>query len=194
MKAHSLLAVSAVAAWAGLVAAGFAAWDRYDRTPGAPGTAPPPGPPTGPGVTAYLHPHCPCSRATIAELAALARDRGPTPTVAFVLPPGTEPGWESGPALDAAARAGLAVRCDAGGAEARANGAATSGHVVARDAAGRVAFSGGVTPARGRTGECPGRAAVAAVLAGGEPLVPDAPVFGCPLFSPACEREGPCRP
>ncbi|WP_439631771.1 RedB protein [Gemmata sp.] len=193
MKSQTLFARSAVAAWAALVAAGFAAWDRYDRTPGAAGTAPPHG--RGPGVTAYLHPHCPCSRATVSELAALADGAGSgAVTVVFVLPPGTEPGWERGPALDAAGRLGLAVRCDAGGAEALADGAATSGHVVARDAAGRVAFAGGVTPARGRAGACPGRSAVAAVLAGGEPPVPDAPVFGCPLFSPACEREGPCRP
>jgi hypothetical protein len=172
--------------WLGCVGAGFAAWDRYDATPGPQGTAA-----AAPIATAkpwtltlYAHPHCPCTRAGLGELAELARFL-PAATeirVVFVLPRGVEAGWERTASWDAAAAIpGVAVVCDVGGAEAVRAGAATSGYAVLTDGSGRVAFRGGLTRGRGRVGESPGRRAILEVVAGGRE-VGEAPVFGCPLL------------
>jgi hypothetical protein len=165
--------------WLGGVAGGFAAWEAYDAKPGqqAGGAAPPAGPAWT--LTFYAHPHCPCTRAGLAELAELARDAPQLDvTVVFVRPAGAEPGWERSAAWDAVP--GAHVRCDAGGAEAARVGALTSGQAVLTDHTGRVAFRGGLTRGRGRVGESPGRRAVLAILRGEE--APDAaPVYGCPL-------------
>lgn len=165
--------------WLAGVAGGFVAWEVYDATPGpqAAGAAPPAGPAWA--LTFYAHPHCPCSRAGLAELAELARAAPDLDvTVVFVRPAGAEPGWERSAAWDAVP--GARVRCDADGAEAARAGAATSGHAVLTDPTGRVAFRGGLTRGRGRVGESPGRRAVLAILRG-EQVANAAPVYGCPL-------------
>jgi hypothetical protein len=189
-----------LAAWGGLIAGGFWLWERYDSTPGPDG--PPPGDRPASGsdyeVVMFVHPHCPCSRAGLAELAEATRRAGPNVgvRVAFVRPPGAGDGWERGELWDAAAALpGVRVGCDAGGAEARRAGATTAGHVVVYDAGGRVVFRGGVTRSRGHGGDSPGGRAVAAILAGREPETRRTPVFGCALFDGgACEnpagREG----
>lgn len=189
----------AIVFWAGLVAAGFFAWEAFDAAPGSIG---PIGAadrtPTGRGsLVVFLHPHCPCSRATLAELAALPR--GADVQVVFVRPGGTPADWEHGEALRMASELpGVAVRTEVGEDEAHRNGAATSGHAVARDAAGTVVFRGGITPGRGRRGDNPGVRAVAAVLRGEAPAVAEWPVFGCPLFAPGaapacCQNPNRCE-
>ncbi len=71
------------------------------------------------------------------------------------------------------------------GDEARRFGAATSGHVMLYDAAGRLHFSGGITPARGHEGDSLGRDAVIDLIeayrSAGRRC---SPVFGCPLATP----------
>lgn len=178
-----LVALVAVA-WLGAVGAGFAAWERYDATPGPRG----PDAPGAPGaarwtLTLYAHPHCPCTRAALGELAELARLLPPDAAVAvaFVRPVGVEPGWELTPSWDAAAAIpGVAVRCDVEGSDAARAGAATSGHAVLTDATGRVAFRGGLTRGRGRVGESAARRTILGVVAG-ESSGGNAPVYGCPL-------------
>jgi hypothetical protein len=144
-----------LAAWGGLIAGGFWLWERYDSTPGPDG--PPPGDRPASGsdyeVVMFVHPHCPCSRAGLAELAEATRRAGPNVgvRVAFVRPPGAGDGWERGELWDAAAALpGVRVGCDAGGAEARRAGATTAGHVVVYDAGGWC--SAGASPAPGATG------------------------------------------
>jgi hypothetical protein len=104
--------------------------------------------------------------------------------VVFVRPAGCPDGWERGGGWELAAGVpGAELACDTTGDEARRFGAETSGHAVLTDPAGAVVFRGGLTPARGRTGESPGRQAVLAwVNSGGG--AETAPVFGCPLFTP----------
>lgn len=178
--ARALPTVLLVGLWLAGVAGGFAAWEVYDATPGrqAAGVTPTAGPAWA--LTFYAHPHCPCTRAGLAELAELARAVPELDvTVVFVRPAGAEPGWEHSAAWDAVP--GARVRCDADGTEAARAGAATSGHAVLTDAAGRVAFRGGLTRGRGRVGESPGRRAVLAILRG-EETTGAAPVYGCPLM------------
>lgn len=177
-----------VAAWAALSCGGFALWEWSDASPGQVGGATESArPPAGADweVVAFVHPHCPCTRATLAELGKILQTAGPgvAARVVFVRPPGVPAGWERGESWEAARKLpGASVECDDGGAEARRRGATTSGWVVVSDAAGRVAFRGGI--AARRPGETPGRRAVADILAGTEPQVREAPVYGCPLFAP----------
>ena len=171
--------------WVGLVLCGFWRWERYDRTAGGVGRGTTHSDEVGRWqLTVFAHPHCPCSRATLRELDALARATPALATrVLFVRPPGGPGEWERGEAWDAATRIpGAEVSCDHDGISARTFGAKTSGHAVLTDPTGRVVFCGGLTRARGRTGASEGRNAVA-VWVGGGVGAEAAPVFGCPLFA-----------
>jgi hypothetical protein len=174
-------------AWFGAVLIGFGLWERYDTTPGGVGDPRASGAPPDARwrLAVFAHPRCPCTRATLCELSELAAAAPELAVrVSFVRPAGSPDGWERGELWDAAARLpGVAVGADADGVEARRMGAETSGQAVLIHPAGRVVFRGGLTPARGRTGASPGRAAVAAWLET-EVGPAAAPVYGCPLFTP----------
>jgi hypothetical protein len=124
-------------------------------------------------VMMFIHPECPCSRASLTELEALAtRARDAAITIVFSAPGGEM--WTRASRI-----AGAKLVADADGREARRFGAATSGHVVVyeRDL---LRFSGGITGSRGHAGFNGGRRAVEQILAGnaGEAA---RPVFGCAL-------------
>lgn len=183
------------ACWLGAVAGGFWLWDRYDATAGP--AASPTATTDARGswtVVMFVHPHCPCARASLTELGELLREApaGVEAAVVFVRPRGVPAGWERGDLWDAAGKLPVVVRLDEGGGEAKRAGAATSGHVVVFDRAGRPVFVGGITRARGRAGDNAGRKAVLAWLRG-EAGVVEVAVFGCPLFDHCPEREdGTC--
>ena len=170
-------------AWLATIAGGLWAWERYDTTAGfdRPSDA------AAPAcvqwqLTVFVHPHCPCTRATLAELAEVRRE---TPDlvirVVFVRPPGTADGWERGRLWDMArGLSGVELAAD-DGADARRLGAETSGIAVLAPPDGRVVFRGGLTRARGREGDSAGRRAVLAWVHDGAGAA-TAPVFGCPLF------------
>jgi hypothetical protein len=130
-----------------------------------------------------VHPHCPCARATLAELQRL-RVRWPNPVlVVFVKPANSPQGWERSSLWSlVASLPGFESFCDEAGAEAKRLGAATSGHLFAFDATGRQVFQGGITPARGHEGPSRGGTELEDALEG-RPIRRDAsPVYGCPLF------------
>lgn len=134
----------------------------------------------------FIHPHCPCSRATLANLErALAhcKDRLDV-TIWLVAPHGAAPSWAETD-LQAAARhiVGASVRVDRDGAEARRFGARTSGQAMLYGADGRLVFSGGLTSSRGHEGVADGTSAILAWAVRGEaPRHATTPVYGCPLF------------
>ena len=143
----------------------------------------------------FVHPHCPCTRATLGELSWLAprTQANVDIQVLFVRPPGAADGWERGGLWDkAAAIPGVGLSADEDGREARRFGAETSGLALLYDSWGRRVFRGGITAGRGHAGDNPGRQAILACLANpaepsaGVQLAPDAgrsaPVFGCPLL------------
>lgn len=190
--------VALAAVWAAAVAAGFYRWADYDATPGQSGPPIHDDTPDGRAFTlvVYVHPHCPCAAATLAEVAEIAgRAKAACRIrVAFVCPPGAPPGWERTALWDrAAALPGVETAVDAGGAEASRAGAATSGHAVLFGPDGAPRFAGGLTRARGQRGESAGRAAVLAALAGDPPPAARTAVFGCPLLDPP-ERPPGTKP
>jgi hypothetical protein len=133
-----------------------------------------------------IHPRCPCSRASLGELAELmAHVQGKVvATALFVKPAGAPEGWEKGDLWSsAAAIPGVTPVCDLDGAEAGRFSAETSGDTVLFSPQGKVLFRGGITGSRGHAGENPGHSSIAALLEGGSPLASQTPVFGCSLFS-----------
>lgn len=177
-----------VSLWLVVAIAGFAAWENYDATPGDHPR------PTTPQASAkrpldlvmFVHPHCPCARASLEELKAIVSPPNPELRVriVFVRPVGATVGWERSSFWDDALQIpGVQVGCDVDGVEAKQVGAKISGHVVLRDAHGTVLFQGGITRGRNRSGVNPGRQAVTAWLHGETAAITTAPVFGCPLVS-----------
>jgi hypothetical protein len=186
------VAVSAVV-WAGVLGAGFTLLSRYKSAaaPAAEGvpTQWPPGSSltrvaARPTLVVFAHPRCPCTHATVSEMARLlARTPGRVTThVVVVAPAGVPADWTDTGLWDrAAGLPGAHVRRDAGGAEAALFRANVSGLVLLYDEAGRLRFQGGVTAARGHEGDSLGRQRLLAVLEGRAPDRADGPVFGCGL-------------
>ena len=169
---------------------------KYDATPGAPAAAPPTWPVASrlqrnrnlPTLILASHPQCPCSRATMDELAHLMTTcQGKLDaTVLMLRPPGVATGWEHTDLWQsAAAIPGVTVLPDEGGNEARRFGAMTSGQALLYAADGQLLFCGGITESRGHSGDNAGRSTICSLVLGqsGAPKeVYRTPVYGCPLF------------
>jgi hypothetical protein len=187
--------------WLTAVTLGFVALGRYSTTPGEPTAASVQWPATSPLSRApsgrftlllFAHPKCPCTRATMGELAILmARNMARVEAqVLFVRPPGVGPDWERTDLWDKAAKIpGVRVRADDGGVEAVRFGATTSGDVFLYDAGGGLRFAGGITASRGQAGDNAGRSAVEALLAGGSDATARTPTYGCRLLAPSCRTK-----
>jgi hypothetical protein len=181
--------------WLLSVSAGLAALSWYANQPARP-AAPPARWPTSSRIVPadaranlvmLLHPHCPCSRASIEELDRLMARVGDSLSlhVLFVRPAGVGEDWDKTDLWrSAAAIPGVDVRDDEDGSEARLFHAATSGQVILYDAGGHLLFSGGITPSRGHAGDSAGRDAIVALLRVGTSPLHESHVFGCSLFSP----------
>jgi hypothetical protein len=131
-----------------------------------------------------VHPHCPCTRASIEELSHLMA-RGQGLVSAFVLvwtPAGGDAEWGHTDLSKAAAGIpGVTVLADEGGSEAARFGALTSGNTVIYDSRGRLVFAGGITGARGHAGDNAGLDAAVAGLKNASGLPARTAVFGCSL-------------
>jgi hypothetical protein len=190
--------LTCLTAWAVVTVAGFGRLWAYSGTPGPAFVAPPTAPPSPEGtytLLLFLHPECPCSRATLSELDRLAahtRNRV-TIRVYFVIPPGADREQWTRAALVGVASAmpGVRVDFDPAVATARRYGAATSGQALLYTHDGQLAFSGGITAARAHEGDNAGSDAILSVVGGKRNSAPAAhtPVFGCTLFDNDVEND-----
>ncbi len=178
--------------WLALVAGVSSAFMRIDRRPGPeravssrwPGESRLDRPGDRPTLVLVAHPKCPCTKATLEQLARiLTRTAGPVRGYAlFTRPADLGAGWARTAAWDQAAELpGFTSVDDVDGVEALRFGATTSGHVFVYDAGGTLRFSGGLTAARATEGRSTGMTAVLEVLRGATPAFSRTPVFGCPL-------------
>lgn len=192
------LAVMA-ALWLGVVGLGLRSLLKHAYTPGPASSAAaswPSGrgtlPVSGALLVMFVHPHCPCSRASIQELGELMALAPGTLTarVYVELPDSMPAGWER-TELWALAEAtpGVAVITDAGGVAAAAFGASVSGDTQVYGFDGRLRFSGGLTPARGHQGDRHSRLEILARLATPTATPVHAPVFGCYLDGPSAREQ-----
>ena len=179
--------------WVSAIAAGMAWMVRFESSPGAPALAPASWPAQagvtrGNGYTLVMsaHPRCPCTRASLDELAIVMAASGNkmTARVLFFVPEDAPPEWwETDNWRTAAAIPAVTPVLDRGGTLQRVFGAETSGSVAVYDVAGRLQFNGGLTAARGQRGENPGRLSLISLIETGE-AARMTPVFGCPLRTP----------
>ena len=181
---------TAIVAWLGVVGLGVQTIHAYAARPGSRSATPRRWPQAselrhgGVTVAMFVHPACPCTRASITELARALRGARGQVTVEIV---------SSEPLTDELRARFTAIptahlRFDRDGREAARFGALTSGHVVAYDVTGRLAFSGGITPARGHEGANMGERSLAQLLAGAAPTVATRGVFGCGLHGNVAPR------
>ncbi|MGC4073693.1 MAG: hypothetical protein QM760_14525 [Nibricoccus sp.] len=136
-----------------------------------------------------LHPECPCSRATVSELATLLEQTTPRlrAIVVFLDTAPDRPAGESELFKTVRQLPGVTVVRDHDGSELERFRFLTSGETRLYRPDGTLAFRGGITPSRGHTGDSPGRAAVIAAVrspTGSPPLASiRTPAFGCALAS-----------
>jgi hypothetical protein len=179
--------------WVAALVAGFTVLWHYAAHPGGRAPAPARWPaassltrdPTRATLLMFVHPRCPCSRASLIELGHLvARVGGRVdPIVAFVRPTGADDADFARGELRTLAASLPEVRLvdDVGGVEAGRFGAETSGATLLYERDGSLAFSGGITSVRGHEGNSFGQERIVALLSGQRPDRADSPVFGCPL-------------
>jgi hypothetical protein len=182
--------------WLGCAGVGLYLVWVYDNAPGVAAHAPQVWPlrtslvraADRPTLVLLAHPQCDCTRATLGELAeVLARTPEPPKTyVLFLRPTLFNAGWEQ-TSLWRTARSlpNVTVLRDDDGAEAQRFGAETSGQTLLYDERGTLAFSGGITGARGHAGDNAGRASLLALLSRTTTDRRGSNVFGCPLFAAA---------
>lgn len=201
--------LAACAAWLAAIGIGWWAQASYEQRPGVVLDAPRTWP-TDSAVAHHdgrttvvmaLHPRCPCSRATLTELAEFApRRSGSTDiTVLVCAPADAGPDWtDAGTCRTAREIPGVSVVVDPSGRSAARLGMRTSGHVVVYAPDGHLRFSGGITGGRGQIGPNPGLDALIALAGDRHPasaasIPTSTPVFGCELVAPdscpACQAS-----
>jgi hypothetical protein len=193
-----LILIVACVTWSLVTGLGLGLLWKYENAAGPAATAPAHWPsdssmrPATDRATLIMlaHPHCPCTRAGIGELARLMT-QAPGRAKAFVLflkPSGSSTDWEKTDLWHSAASIpGVTVIADNDGAEARRFHAQTSGQTALYDVDGRLLFSGGITGSRGHSGDNAGRSAIVSLLNTGDAERTETLVFGCPLSNTPSE-------
>jgi hypothetical protein len=149
-----------------------------------------------PSLVLFLHPKCPCSRASLKELerllTATANANAPVPNlivVATVPPSAPQSWWDTSTVAQSRALARAHIFIDRGGREAARFGATTSGMLMYFDKSGTRRYAGGITIARGHEGQSAGADALAALFRGETAEMNALPAFGCRLCLPQRETE-----
>jgi hypothetical protein len=196
-----LILVGSTILWLLAVGVGlFFLWG-YENTPGVSAQPPRRWPsdsslqlaPRSATLVMTAHPHCPCTRASIGELAALmAHTEGRLKAyVLFIKPEALADGWERTDLFESAGSIpGVTTIVDADGSEAERFHSATSGQTMLYDAEGRLLFTGGITGSRGHSGDNAGRDAIESLVRTGTAEQSESLVFGCPLFNDGSECQG----
>lgn len=178
--------------WVALVAFGLRTLMSYESAPGAVGAVSPswpkaskiPPPHERAALIMVAHPRCPCTDASMEELAKImAHVQGKVSAyVVFLKPKGASTAWKNTELRRSAAKIpGVTVLDDPDGIEARRFGAETSGHAFLYDRDGKLLFSGGITQSRGHSGDNNGESAIISLVHNHRADRTNASVFGCPL-------------
>ena len=194
IQKNRLLLMTAIAAWLIGVAGGLGLLWNYSNAPGVAGVPPSKWPadshiqrPTDRAtLVMVVHPHCPCTRASMGELARLmAQTEGRVNAYVLFSKPSnfTNDSEQTDLWAMAVGIPGVTAMRDDDLAEARRFLAATSGQTMLYDKDGNLQFSGGITAGRGHEGDNHGRSAIVSILTANETDRRQTPVFGCELFA-----------
>lgn len=181
-----------VVAWLGCSAAGLLALVRYGAMPGASSSAPTHWPVDAKieratnrsTLVMFAHPRCPCTRSSLGELEKImAHCQGTVSCrVVFLKPSKSADSWTQTDLWSTASSIPeTSVSADVDGEEARRFGAVTSGQCLLYNSHGDLLFSGGVTAARGHSGDNVGRDSIESYLTGKHAFAVTTPVYGCPI-------------
>ena len=144
-----------------------------------------------------IHPKCPCSRASVGELARLAsRFRDQLRCVVLAYQPHEQSANWIETDLVATVRGlpSTKVLIDVDGRDAAALGMSTSGAVVLCSPQGEPLFWGGTAIGRGHCGDNLGSDAITSVLTDGQLAQASQPVYGCRIQSdPGIDADSPQR-
>jgi hypothetical protein len=188
--------LAAYVAWGTAIGLGFAKLWRYTYTPGHAAAAASSWPVGArlergvdrPTLVLIVSPGCPCSQATVRELARVVARTPARAAIRMIfdvtssdggMPPQESRLWKMANDIP-----GVVTVVDRDGSETAAFGAYVSGQAFLYDADGRLRFRGGITAARGHGGDNDGADSLVALLTGGVAPLDHTPVFGCAL-----ERE-----
>lgn len=189
-----LTALSSIFVFTGIIVSGSVKLLDYSTRPGESGEVPASIhevdvlkdclTPTKSTVLLFLHPHCPCTKATIKNLCAVLKECPSSVeccAIAFC-PKGKADDWIQSPIVNMLTdKVGVNVIVDRGSSVIESFGIKCSGHVLVYDEDGGLQFSGGITRSRGHEGSCLPLSDLRKFLLGdaGEPV--NWPVFGCSL-------------
>src|SRR2546423_2209104 len=174
-KSKIILTVLLGLAWAGIAVFGAHALLTYENSPGKVGQVRSAWPADSavqlaidrPTLVMAAHPQCPCTRASVGELAqVMAHVQGKVQAyVLFYSPRKSAADWQNTDLRRTAAQIpGVTVLSDVDGAEAQRLGAETSGHTFLFDPSGHLLFNGGITASRGHEGDNAGESAIVSLI------------------------------
>jgi hypothetical protein len=135
----------------------------------------------------FVQPKCPCSRASISELARLMNAcHEHLDAQAYFFQPADQPNnWSHTGLWESTARIpGVTVTQDLDGSHARSLHIGTSGEVLLYDPQGDLVFHGGITSSRGHEGDNIGRIAIEQIVLQQRSDHSATPVFGCSILDP----------
>ena len=140
--------------------------------------------PSAPTLLLFLHPHCPCTKATIKNLDSVLNTSPDTVNfyaVAFCPLDETEQ-WVQSPIMNTLIEdLDAKVIIDHGSEISSAFGIKCSGHILLYSDRGELQFDGGITSSRGHEGYCLPQNDLQKILSNDAEQPVHWPVFGCPL-------------
>ena len=140
-----------------------------------------------PALLMFIHPQCPCTKASLRELERLQAALKDVPLdVVVIVMTDVDPQLQLDTGLGQVAQGmrGVRVVGDPKGRLARRFGVRTSGQTLLYDKAGELRFAGGITPSRGHEGDNRGSGMIRqVVLEDTRPGDATTPVFGCAIQS-----------
>lgn len=145
---------------------------------------------TGDTLLMFIHPKCPCTSASLNELAVLSTRCGGelNATAVFVKPHNAPDGWERTDYWERAQRIpGVRVVLDESAKEARTFGALTSGETFVYNHDRELVFSGGITGGRGHEGDNQGLDRVIGIIRNTTNRCASTNTYGCALNGPSEE-------
>ncbi len=144
-----------------------------------------------PTIVLFAHPKCPCTRATMGELALLMTQTQNKAQVyvLFTKPKDFPDEWQQTDIWESAKNIPEAkVVLDLAGEEANKFQVFTSGQTLVYNSKGKLLFNGGITIARGHSGDNLGRSTITRIINNDTVTIENTPVFGCTLCLPNSDQ------